>query len=155
MLKLQKTQVKVVCVLIAVVFIGSVVALALSQSSQMGIASAAGNGNVGVVDYRQFSNIPDVANVETEMQKASAEAQKEFNEKSANMSDQEKNDYYQQTMQRLQQQRQDLLDPVQKKIDDAVKDVADKKGISVVLVKDTVIYGGTDITADVVKQLSK
>ena len=155
MLKLQKTQVKVVCVLIAVVFIGSVVALALSQSSQMGIASAAGNGNVGVVDYRQFSNSPDVANVETEMQKASADAQKEFNEKSANMSDQEKNDYYQQTMQRLQQQRQDLLDPVQKKIDDAVKEVADKKGISVVLVKDTVIYGGTDITADVVKQLSK
>lgn len=89
------------------------------------------------------------------MQQASTDAQKEFNEKSANMSDQEKAAYYQQTMQRLQQQRQDLLDPVQKKIEDAVKSVAEAKGLSVVLVKDSVIYGGQDITQDVVKKLSK
>ena len=51
--------------------------------------------------------------------------------------------------------RQDLLDPVQKKIEDAVKSVAEAKGLSVVLVKDSVIYGGQDITQDVVKKLSK
>ena len=154
MIKLQKKQVKIISVLIALVFMGSVVALALSQSGS-GIASAASSSNVGVIDYRQFSQLPDVASIETQMQQASTDAQKEFNEKSANMSDQEKAAYYQQTMQRLQQQRQDLLDPVQKKIEDAVKSVAEAKGLSVVLVKDSVIYGGQDITQDVVKKLSK
>ena len=41
----------------------------------------------------------------TQMQQAVADAQKEFQEKSANMSDQEKSDYYQQTQQRLQQKQ--------------------------------------------------
>ena len=103
MIKLQKKQVKIISVLIALVFMGSVVALALSQSGS-GIASAASSSNVGVIDYRQFSQLPDVASIETQMQQASTDAQKEFNEKSANMSDQEKAAYYQQTMQRLQQQ---------------------------------------------------
>ena len=50
MVQLKKTQVKIISVLIAVVFIGSVVALALSQSNNS-IANAAASSNVGVVDY--------------------------------------------------------------------------------------------------------
>ena len=103
MVKLQKKQVKIISVLIALVFIGSVVALALTQSGS-GIASAA-SSNVGVVDYRQIAQQhPQLQSANAEMQKAVQDAQKEFEEKSANMSDQEKNDYYQQTQQRLQQQ---------------------------------------------------
>ena len=51
MIKLEKKQVKIISILIAVVFVGSVVALALTQSGS-GIASAASSA-VGVVDYRQ------------------------------------------------------------------------------------------------------
>ena len=51
MVKLQKKQVKIISVLIALVFVGSVVALALTQSGS-GLASAA-SSNVGVVDYNQ------------------------------------------------------------------------------------------------------
>ena len=89
------------------------------------------------------------------MQKAVQQAQQEFNEKSANMSDEEKQAYYQQTMERLQQQNTDLMEPVQKQVEDAVKAIAEAKGLSVVLNKDTVVYGGTDITQDVIKKLSK
>ena len=53
MVTLQKKQVKIISVLIALVFVGSVVALALTQSGS-GIASAA-SSNVGVVDYRQIA----------------------------------------------------------------------------------------------------
>ena len=41
------------------------------------------------------------------------------------------------------------------KDEDAVKAIAEAKGLSVVLNKDTVVYGGTDITQDVIKKLSK
>ena len=56
MVQLKKTQVKIISVLIALVFVGSVVALALSQSNNS-IASAAASSNVGVVDYQQFGSI--------------------------------------------------------------------------------------------------
>ena len=137
MVEFKKTQAKVISVLIALVFIGSVVALALTQSGT-GVASAAASSNVGVVDYRQFTSLKIYTDVDAEMQKAFEQARQDFNEKSANMSDEEKQQYYQQTMERLQQQN-----------------VAEAKGLSVVLHKETVVYGGTDITQDVIKKLSK
>ena len=151
MVTLQKKQVKIISVLIALVFVGSV---ALTQSGS-GIASAA-SSNVGVVDYRQIAQqSSQLQDIQSQMQKEVQDAQKEFEEKSANMSDQEKNDYYQQTQQRLAQKNQELMEPFQKSIEDSVKSVAEAKGLSVVLEKSSVVYGGQDITQDVIKKLSK
>lgn len=154
MVQLKKAQVKIISVLIALVFVGSVVALAVTQSGS-GVASAAASSNVGVVDYRQFTSLKLYTDVEAQMQTAIQQAQTDFNEKSANMTDEEKQSYYQQTMERLQQQESDLMEPVRKQVEDAVKAIADAKGLTVVLSKDTVVYGGTDITQDVIKKLSK
>ncbi|MBQ1856041.1 MAG: OmpH family outer membrane protein [Anaerovibrio sp.] len=154
MVQLKKTQVKIISVLIALVFVGSVVALALSQSNNS-IANAASSSNVGVVDYSQFSAIKDVTDMQAQMQKLAQDAEKEFNEKAAGMSDEQKQEYYQQTMQRLQQQQADMMEPVRAKIEAAVKEVADAKGITVVINKEAVVYGGTDLTQDVLKKLNK
>lgn len=154
MIKLEKRQVKIFSILIALVFIGSVVALALTQSG--GIASAASGGNVGVIDHQQaLAQHPDTQNVETQMNAALEEIKKDFEEKSAGMNDQEKQDYYRQCMQRAEQKRQELVEPLIKSVDDAIKKVADNKGLSVVIDKAAVIYGGQDITDDVVKNLTK
>jgi len=48
-----------------------------------------------------------------------------------------------------------LLAPLEKSFDDAVKKVADAKGLSVVIDKGAVVYGGVDITQDVVSRLGK
>lgn len=155
MVKLQKKTVKIVSVLIALVFVGSVVALAVTQSGSLNIASAA-SSSVGVVDYNQvMSQHPQVQSASSEMQQAIQDAQKDFEEKSANMSDQEKRDYYTQTQQRLQQKQQELMEPITQSVQDSVKKVAEQRGLSVVLDKNAVIYGGTDITQDVVKQVTK
>lgn len=155
MLKLENKQVKIISIIIALVFIGSVVALALTQSGS-GIASAASNGNVGVVDRDQImAQHPNGQNVENQMRAAITEVQKDFEEKSAGMSDQEKQDYYRQCQLRLQQKQQELIEPMIKSIDDAVKKTADAKGLSVVVDKAVVVYGGTDITNDVVSRLKK
>ena len=152
MIKLEQKQVKIISILIAVVFVGSVVALALTQSGS-GIAAAA-TSSVGVVDYRHGgSQHPQLAAANAEMQKASQEAQADFETKSASMNDQEKSDYYQQTMQRLQQKNEELMEPIENSIQDAVKKVAEKKGLSVVIEKGAVVYGGQDVTQDVIKEL--
>ena len=154
MIKLEKKQVKIISVIIALVFIGSVVALALTQSG--GIASAASSSSVGVVDREEvLTQHPQTASLDEQMRTAITEVQKDFEEKSAGMSDQEKQDYYRQCQQRLQQKQAELLEPIVKSVDDAIKQVADAKGLSVVIEKAAVVYGGQDITQDVIKKLGK
>ena len=154
MIQLEKKHVKIISILIAVLFIGSVVAIALTQSGT-GVASAAGS-NVGVIDYRQvMSQHPDLNNIEQQMQTAIADVKKEYEEKSAGMNDQEKADYYQQSQLRLQQKQQELVGPIEQSIEATIKKVAETKGLSVVIEKSTVIYGGQDITQDVINRLGK
>ena len=147
MVKLQKTQVKIFCVALALVFIGSVVALGLSQ---LGTSTAsAASSSVGVVDYRKvMMSHPDYASASNEMQKA----QMRFEADNANKSDEEKAKAMQQAQMELQQKEQDLISGIQQKIDDAVKQVAEAKGLSVVIDKSAVVYGGQDITDDVMKK---
>ena len=154
MIKLEKKQVKIISILIALVFIGSVVALALTQTG--GIASAASSGAVGVVDRQQiFTQHPDLESADNQLKAFYEELQNDLKEKSAGMSHQEKQDYAAQCQQRFQQRQRDLLDPIMKSIDAAVKKIADNKGLAVVIAKDAVVYGGQDITDDVVKEITK
>ena len=155
MLKLEKKQVKFISIAIALVFIGSVVALALTQTGS-GIASAASSVNVGVVNYQQvIRQHPDIQKAGEQLNAFEVETQKDFEAKSAGMSDQEKQDYYVQCMQRIQAKEQELREPIEKSIQDTIKKVADAKGLSVVIEKSAVLYGGTDITQDVIARLGK
>ncbi len=154
MIKLEKKQVKIMSILIALIFIGSVVAIALTQTGN--VASAASSSNVGVVEYDQIMvQHPDMKNLDEQMKAAVAEIKAEFDEKSAGMNDQEKQDYYMQCQERILQRREELLAPVVASVDSAIKAVADKKGLSVVLAKAAVVYGGQDITKDVIAQINK
>lgn len=155
MIKFEKSSVKWISVIIAVVFMGSVVALALTQSGS-GIASAASSSNVGVIDYNQvMAQHPQMQTTQQQFRQAVTEAQQDFEARSADMSDQEKQDYYMQTQQRLQQKNQELLEPLESSVKSAVEDVAKNRGLSVVIEKSAVVYGGQDITQDVIKKLSK
>lgn len=154
MLKLEKKQVKIVSVLIALVFIGSVVALALTQSG--GIASAAPSSTVGVVDMsRLVMEHPDSQGIDAQMKAEREAAQKDYEEKAAGMSDQEKESFYRQKLEYLSNKENELLEQLLKKIEESVKQVADAKGLSVVVAKQAVIYGGTDITQDVISKFKK
>ena len=155
MLKLEKKQVKFISIVIAAVFIGSVVALALTQTGS-GIASAASSVNVGVVDRDLvLSQHPEGQNFQSQMNAEISEVQKDFEQKSQGMTDQEKADYYRQCQQRLAQKQNELMEPILKSVDEAIKKVADSKGLSVVIEKAAVVYGGTDITQDVISRLGK
>ena len=154
MIKLEKKQVKFVSILIAVIFIGSVVAIALTQTGN--IASAASSSSVGVVEYDQIMlQHPDMKSLDDQLKASIEEIKKEFDEKSAGMNDQEKQDYYIQCQERILQRREELLAPIINSVDAAIKAVADKRGLSVVLAKAAVVYGGQDITKEVIAQLGK
>ena len=154
MIKLEKKQVKIFSIVVAVIFIGSVVAIALTQTG--GIASAASSSSVGVIDYQQaLAAHPDVQGLQGQMESTIEAVKKEFEEKSAGMNDEEKADYYRQCQERIAQKQQELVEPIRAAVDAAVKRVADKKGLAVVIDKMAVIYGGQDITSEVIAELGK
>ena len=149
----NKKNVKTVALAIAAAFLFGVAGLAVTQTTH--VASAAAASNVGVVNYQMVvQQHPDLAKVQTTMQAESEAAKKEFDAKAASLGDKEKQEYYMQLQQRLQLKNQELMVPVFSKVDAVIKEVADAKGLSVVVDKGAVIYGGQDITDDCVKKVT-
>ncbi|MBQ7454620.1 MAG: OmpH family outer membrane protein, partial [Selenomonadaceae bacterium] len=114
------------------------------------------SSNVGVIDYQQVTSAhPDVQKLQGQLETTINEVRQEFEEKSAGMNDQEKADYYRQCQERIANKQQELIAPIEQSIQVAIKKVADKKGIAVVIEKMAVIYGGQDITQEVIAELGK
>lgn len=151
MLKIEKKQVKFVSIAIAVVFMLSVVGIAVSQT---GKTQAAPASNVGKVNYDEAVRAcPEFATAAQTMQTESEQAKKEFDAKSASLNDQQKQELYMQLQQRLAAKQSELLKPIDDKVQAAIKDVADARGLVVVMPANMVVYGGQDITDDVKKKL--
>ena len=156
MLKNKKT-VRIIALGVTLLFLIGVAGIAVTQSGGNKLASAAGNpsSNIGVVNSNLvFQQHPDLAKLDQQMQGEVDQAKKDFEAKSATMSDKEKQDYYGQTQQRLQLKQQELIAPIRDQIDATIKTVAESKGLTIVLDKSSVVYGGQDITDDVSKKIS-
>ena len=149
-------NVKTVSLIVAAIFVIGCFTLAMSAGGfGSSVASAAGSESaIGVVDYQVLvSQYPKLEQLNTELEKAKKDARTEFDEKSKNMNEDEKERYYRQLQERLQVKIQELDAMLKKDMEEAIKKVADKKGLKVVVDKATVIYGGTDITDEVAKSL--
>lgn len=123
--------------------------------AQPGRAYAA-ESTVGVVDYAALlNNHPDIKAANESLKAAGDQVQKEYQDKGAGLSDQEKQNLSGQLNRQVEQKRQELLQPILAKINAAVKTVADAKGLTVVVGKAFVIYGGQDITKEVAEKLGE
>ena len=156
MIKLEKKHIKIFSVAIAVIFVGSVVALALTQMGTLGGKASAASTSVGVVNLQQImGQSTEMQDANTQMQLAYQEAKNEFESKAANMSDEEKAALSQQLQERLEKKEKSLIEPIQKKVEAEIKAVAEAKGLQVVIAQAAVIYGGQDITQDVLRKMAK
>ena len=149
-------NVKTISLIVAAIFVIGCFTLAMSAGGfGSSVASAAASESaIGVVNYQVLvSQSPRLDQVREDMQKAITDTRMEFDAKSKNMNDEEKGRYYQQLQERLGNKEKELMDPVLDEINAAIKKIADKKGLKVVVDKSTVVYGGTDITDEVAKAL--
>jgi len=151
-LKIEKKQVKIISLVVAAFFLLGVVGIAVSQGSK---TYAASSSNIGVVNYSMLiQQHPDTAKAEETLKAEYENLKKEYDSRAASMSDQEKQSYEAQLQQRLNQKKQDLLKEITDKVDATVKSVAEAKGLTVVIDKNYVVYGGQDITDDVAKKIT-
>ena len=121
-----------------------------------GVAAAAPAENfpVGVVDFMYLvNNHPNTAAANAALKTEQEQIRKEFETKSAGLSDQDKQALDRQLGQKMEQKRQELLKPIVDSINMAMKAVAAEKGLAMVVFKNSVALGGQDITADVLAKL--
>lgn len=150
MLKINIKQVKNISLAVVFLLLGLV---AIVQPSTT-YAAASVSSSVGMVNYSLLMQYhPDTAQVEATIAAATTQAKADFDAKSVTMNDQEKLSYYQQLQKELQTQKYQLFGAVQDKINAAVKDVADSKGLTIIVDNSTIISGGQDITDDVMKKI--
>lgn len=151
----NKKNVKIFSFALAGVFIVSIAGMALMSMGDT--ASAAPSSNIGVVDQQQIvaANPALSADYQQKMQETATQMQKDFDEKSKDMSDADKEKLFADMQQQFNEKRASIEKEMQDKMNAAVKDVAAKKGMSLVVDKNAVIYGGNDITKEVADAMSK
>lgn len=151
----NKKNVKIFSFALAGVFIASVGIMAIVSMGDT--ANAAPTSDIGVVDQRQVisDNGTLALDYQKKMKALADEMQKDFDAKSANLSDEEKEKLFADMQQQYQEKSRVAEKELKEQVTGAVKSIATKRGLSLVVDKSAVIYGGTDITKDVSDNLSQ
>lgn len=134
--------------LLTAVIIALVVGVSPAQASPAA-------SQVGYVDFIYLvDHHPDTAKANEALKAEQEAVKKEFAEKSVNLGDKEKQDLDRQLGQRLEKKRLELLKPISDKVVAAAKEVADARGLSIVIGNREVVCGGVDITQDVIAKIT-
>lgn len=151
----NKKNVKIFSFALAGVFIASVGIMAIVSMGDT--ANAAPTSDIGVVDQRQVisDNGTLALDYQKKLKETADEMQKDFDAKAENMTDAEKEKLFADMQQQFNQKRTSIEQEMADQVTGAVKSVASKRGLSLVVDKAAVIYGGTDITKDVSDSLAK
>ena len=111
---------------------------------------------VGYVNRQQvFAGYPGIQDLMNRIQVMRAEAQKDYDANAKDLPPADKKAYNDKLAQQEAQREDELMKPVGDKIEAAIKAVAAEKGLTVIHDAGAVVYGGTDITADVIGKVTR
>ena len=154
----RKVMLLVIAISLVIMTLASVASAAAAKKAAAAAPTQTANAeSVGVVDRGEIlNNHPDLANVRQQL--ANIARQKENEAKAA--ADKEtdtakKAQAVQAKRMELAQEEQKLMAPIYRDCEQAVREVAVKKKLTLVLDKFVVLIGGVDITQDVIQQLSR
>ncbi|WP_196602289.1 OmpH family outer membrane protein [Pectinatus frisingensis] len=117
-------------------------------------AMAADIQNIGVMNRQQVvAAYPGIQEIFQQLQDMRTAAQNDYNTKSKGLSDDKRRTLNDTIAQQEAQKEAKLMNPVENKISAAVKAVAADKGLTIILDAADVVYGGTDITNDVIAKI--
>src|SRR5690554_5743227 len=119
-------------------------------------ADEGAKGRIAYVDVWTVFNIhPDKSNAERELNQLAQEMQAELEEKARDLPEDQQQDMLKDYQNRLTQREQELIQEIINKIKEVIIEVAEEKEVKVVLDKQNVIYGGYDMTPDVVDYIEE
>ncbi|MDM8142596.1 OmpH family outer membrane protein [Megamonas hypermegale] len=126
-----------------------------STASAAEVYQPAANASVATINYQYvLANLPESKSIQQSMAKLSEEAQKDF-EQSVNekMNPEEIQKVRIRVATELRQKQIDLVKPVQEKINNAIQQVAQQHGYTVIISADVALYTSADVTQEVLNAL--
>ena len=131
--------------------------LAIAALFAFGAISYAAEDKVGYVDdmgvLQQFSKFQQAQKQLDELGKKKSNAAKAAFDKESD--EKKKSDIVQNLQLEMREEDAKLMNPVLKEVNDTIAKVAKQKGITIVINKALVYYGGIDLTQDVANALKK
>lgn len=113
-------------------------------------------GEIAFVDIQKIFELhPDKAEAEKELNKAAQMMQSELEEKVSDLSQEKQQELLNEYQSELSKKEQQLIQDVLEEIETAIKKVAEEKKVKLVLDKRNVIYGGYDMTEDVINYIEE
>lgn len=132
-----------------IVIVAVAVVLLIRQTPALGQSFS-----IGYVEMqRALDSHPRKASSERALQEFFQAKQREFQERSKGMTAFQRQELDRQLQQQILDKRNELLGGLDKELRAAVETVAKEAGISIVLDRSAVLYGGTDLTDAVIKQI--
>lgn len=117
-------------------------------------AAPAASAEIGYVQLNAvFSACPELAKIQRELATLRDRLQQQFDTQGAEMEEAERAELQQKLTQQLAQRDEELMIPVREKVRKAVEATAKEKGIQTVIEAGAVLFGGVDLTADVVAKV--
>ncbi|WP_278549327.1 OmpH family outer membrane protein [Cloacibacillus evryensis] len=131
--------------------------LAIAALFAFGAISYAAEDKVGYVDdmgvLQQFSKFQQAQKQLDELGKKKSNTAKAAFDKESD--EKKKSDIVQNLQLEMREEEAKLMNPVLKEVNDTIAKVAKQKGITIVINKALVYYGGIDLTQDVANALKK
>ena len=132
-------------------------AFAAAKANAKAAAAPAGAINIGVVEIEEVvQSHPGLRKARQDVANLSRQKENEAKAAADKESDQAKKaQVINQKRMELVQGEQNIMEPIYKDCQQAVRDVATRMKLTHVFMKTVVLIGGTDITQDVIQQLSR
>jgi len=113
-------------------------------------------GEIAYVDIQRIFELhPDKAEAEKELNKAAQMMQSELEKKVSDLNQEEQQELLNEYQSELSEKEQKLIQDVLTEIENAIQKVAEQKKVKLVLDKRNVIYGGYDMTEDVINYIEE
>ena len=132
-----------------------VAVIAVVVLTRGGVPAFGQSFTIAFVDMqRALDAHPRKAASERALQEFFTAKQREFAERSKNMSAEQRQSLDRELQQQILQKRQELLGGLDKEIRVAVEGVARAQGVSIVLERSVVLFGGLDLTDQVIQKIT-
>lgn len=143
----------IILLLTAALFVCGLLTLAPALAAK---AKAQPEQTVGYIDRQQvFASYPGIQDIMNRIQSMRAEAQKDYDARGKDLPDAERK-ALSDTIAREEDRKEDaLMKPVGEKIEASIKAVAEEKGLTAIIDAGVMMYGGIDITADVIAKVKQ
>lgn len=116
--------------------------------------SAEAAASVGYINTQKILDTnSEMQNIRSIMQVEEQKAEKDFADKAKNMSDNNKAAYADKLREQLAKKNNELMQPLQKKLQKAIETAAKAKGVDTVIHANAIVFGGIDLTDDVIKAI--